>query len=81
MGIDFSERANELLEPAKLGNFTLDLFVSGGSGERFGYRLTLIFISQSRVRVMHRITRLVAPSVGFAATAAVIGDGTAAQIA
>ena len=30
---------------------------------------------------MHRITGLVARAVGFAATAAGIGDGTAAQIA
>ena len=81
LGVDVNERANELLEAAKLRNFALGLFLSGGSWKRLGYGLAPIFVSQSRVRAMHRITGLMTPAVGLAATAAGIGDGTATQIA
>jgi len=81
VGVHLNERANELLEVAKLGNFALGLFPGGRRRQRLSYGLALVFECQSRVRAMHRITGLVTPAVGFAATAAGIGDGTTAQIA
>jgi hypothetical protein len=66
---------------AKLGNFALHLFLSGGSGKRLSYGLALHFVSQARVRAVRRTAGLMTPAVGFAATATGIGDGTTAQIA
>src|ERR1700719_276384 len=59
----------------------LGLFLSNGSWKRLGHGLALIFVSQSGVRAMHRITGLMTAAVWLAATTAGIGNGTAAQIA
>lgn len=80
-GVDLNERPNELLEVAELSYFALGLFLSAWRWKRLGYGLAPTFISQSRVRAMHRIAGLMATAVGLAAATAGIGDGTAAQIA
>ena len=80
LGVDFNELPNELFEAAELGDLAFGFFLCSGSWQRLGNGLALLFVGQTRVWPMNRLARLVAVTVGFTATAAGTGDGTAAKI-
>ena len=69
-----------MLEAAKLSDLAFGLFVRGGSGNRLGDGLALHLIGQARVGTVNRLSRLVTVTIGFAATTAGVGYGTAAQV-
>jgi hypothetical protein len=80
LGVDFDELPNELLESAEFGDLKRGFFLGGGSWQRLGNGLALLFVGQAWVRPVNRLAGLVAATVGLATTAAGIGDGAAAEI-
>jgi hypothetical protein len=81
LGVDFDELANELFEAAEFSDLAFGLFLGSRSWQRFGDGLALLFVGQAHVWAMNRLAGLVAVTVGFTATAAGIGNGSAAEIA
>jgi hypothetical protein len=69
-----------LFEAAEFSDLAFSLLLRSRSWQRFGTGLALLFVGQAWVRTMNRLARLVAATVGLAATAARIRDRAAAEI-